>query len=235
MASVLQILKHLNKTTASGETIWVSKVDGNSNKVSGEIISFTPEIGITEVGANNNIEILSAIVNLEKSGLVSNTFSAKIVVAGEENQLAIQVDGNSNLVLYDLGNIAVKVTSAKLDINQGIVNLKWADSNGWDYNYQLIASYDYIKKDSVLGNLGQIYSYGNTPWNISSGKGCAVINSPRTPQSTVKVLKFITYNEGAIDWMIEPDANSSEGKELSNLFNTITKQVSEDFGAFIGL
>jgi hypothetical protein len=247
MATTIEILKQLTQGTNAGSLTWVSKVDGANNAVVAEQQPIAPNIN-TEDGT------YFAYVKLNNSNLVLNTFSAKIISAGQENQTATQSGGNANLILNDTGTSTVKVTSAKLDAFQGSVMLQWSGCNihtersleeaGFgacrgtpvnDNAHKLVASYNYQKTDSNLGNLGQIYSYGNTPWNISTGRGCAVVNSPRGKDSLIKTLKFVAYNEGTIDWILEPDSSTPEGKELINLFNAITKRVAQPFAAFIGV
>jgi hypothetical protein len=247
MATTIEIIKELTKQTNSGAKTWISKVDGHNNKVVAEQQPIAPNINTTD-------GTFFAYVKLDNSNLVLNTFSGKIISAGQERQTATQSGGSPNLILADIGSSTVKVTLAKLDAFQGSLMLQWSGCNinterslkegGFgacvgnpanDNAHKLVASYDFTKTDSNVGKLGQIYSNGNTPWNISTGRGCVLINSPRGTGSLIKTLKFIAYNEGAMDWILEPDTSSIEGKELNNLFNAITKQVAQPFAAFIGL
>jgi len=260
MATTIEIIKELTKKTNLNTIIWLSKVDGATNKVIAEQQPAAPNINTAD-------GTYFAYVKLKNSNLVLNTFSAKIISAGQENQTAIQNTGSSNLILNDTGSSTVKVTLAKLDAFQGSVTLQWNGCNiktekaleeeavlakiegrnpaysgacrGNPINenaHKLVASYDYHKTDSDVGALGQIYFFGNTPWSITTtGMGCALINSPRGKNSLIKTLKFISYDQGVMDWILEPDISSPQGKELMNLFNTITKQKAQPFAAFIGM
>lgn len=249
MATVVEIIKQLTKNTNSGTTNWISKVDGDSNSVVGEECPVAPNVNTAD-------GTYFAYVKLKNSLLVPNTFSAKIISAGQENQTATQSGGSPNLILSDTGSSSVKVTTAKLDTNQGSVMLQWSGCNinsersleeggfgacrGTPSNenaHKLVASYDFQKKDANVGSLGQIYANGNTPWDVSEegGMGVAIINGPRGKDSLIKTLKLLVYNDGVMDWIVEPDSSSAEGKELVNLFNAITKQVAQPFATSIGL
>lgn len=243
MATTIDILKELTKKTNNGSIIWWSTVDGADQTVVGEEALVAPH-------ANTNDGTYFAYVKLKNDRLIPNTFSAKIISAGQENQTAIQFDSNPNLVLSDTGTGSVKVTSARLDTTQGSVMLRWNGCNieeglntcrgsgtPNENAHKLVANYNFQKKDSNMGTLGQIYAYGTTPWSDAEagGRGCVVINNPRGKGSLIKTLKFISYNDGVVDWILEPESSTVEGKELTNLFNAITKQVAQPFATFIGL
>jgi len=252
MATTIEIIKELIKKTNSNSINWISKVDGATNEVVAEQQLVSPNISFIDTNFGADVGYFS-YVKLKNSNLVLDTFSAKIISGGQENQTAIQQGGGDELILTNTGSCIVKVILAKLDAVQGSVMLQWDGCNiktekaleeeglgacrgnpRNDNAHKLVASYDYHKTDSNMGALGQIYSYENTPWNITTGLGCALINSPRGKDSLIKTLKLISYDQGVMNWILEPDASSTEGKELTNLFNAITKQKAQSFATFIG-
>lgn len=248
MATIIEIIKKLTQNTNGNITTWIPKVDGSGNSVLAEEQPIAPNVNTAD-------GTYFAYVKLKNSHLVPNTFSAKIISAGQENQTATQSGGSPNLILSDTGTSTIKVTSAKLDTTQGSVMLQWSGCNissersleeggfgacrGNPSNenaHKLVANYDFQKTDSNMGTLGQIYANGNTPWTVSEGgMGVALVNSPRGKDSLIKTLKLLVYNDGVMDWVIEPDLSTTEGKELTNLFNAITKQVAQPFAASLGL
>lgn len=253
MATMIEIIKELIKKTNSNSINWISRVDGVTNEVVAEQQLVSPNISIIDNGDGTEDVGYFSYVKLKNSNLVLGTFSAKIISGGQENQTAIQQGGVDELILTDTGSSTVKVILAKLDAVQGSVMLQWDGCNiktekaleeeglgacrgnpRNDNAHKLVASYDYHKTDSNMGALGQIYSHGNTPWNITTGLGCVLINSPRGKDSLIKTLKLISYDQGVMNWILEPDASSTEGKELTNLFNAITKQKAQSFATFIG-
>jgi hypothetical protein len=246
MATTIEILKELTKQTNTNSKNWKSIVDGLDNHVMAEEQRIDPSINIED-------GTYFAYVKLQHSNLVPNTFSGKIISAGQENQIAKQISGNQNLILTDIGNSTVKVSSVKLDVNQGSLMLQWTGCNIYspelscgknseENAHKLVATYYYQKKDSNLGTLGQIYTWGITPWSPQlslaepeftiindSQRGCAVINSPKIKNSVIKTLKFLSYKGGVLEWILEPDSSSNEGKELINLYNSINKQIAQPF------
>jgi len=251
MPSVIEILKDITKKTNSGTISWESNIDGVNNKVLAEEQPVAPNI-------NTQDNTYFAFVKMNHDHIVPDSFSAKIISAGEERQSVTQSGGGSNLNIQDTGSSTVKIVSAKLDNLQGTLMLKWngcniqtersldEDGNGVcrgnpsnENAHKIVVDYEYQKFDSNVGNLGQIYTYANTPWadlsqGVIAGPGMAVINSPRGNNSLIKTLKIIFFEERTIKWMSEPESSSSEGKELANLFNAISKQTAQPIADFIG-
>lgn len=256
--SYVQILKELTSQTTDNERTWVSIVDGNTQKIQNE-----SQVIIPNVNTNNDPPTLFAWVQLKNKFLVPNTFSAKIISAGQEVQTLTQTGGSNNLTITQTGVSNSVVTAARIYTDGGHVEIQWNGCNtpsndgggGGDgsgkpcegdptknkeNSHRMIANYEFRKIDGDVGALSQIYINGNTPWTVptptSSGYGCAVIEGPKSKNSVIKSKKIIVYkNNRDIDWILEPDESTPEGKELLNLFKAIGKQTTAGFAAYLGL
>lgn len=256
-ATYVQILKELTRQTTIGSKTWQSTVDGNSGKIENE-----SHVIIPNVNTNDFPPTLFAWVQLKNKLLVPDSFFGKIISAGQEVQTLTQVGGSNTLTITQTGVSNSTITSARIYTDGGHVELKWnscntpSTSGGGGGNgtgapcqgdptrnnenaHRMIANYKFRKQDGNVGELTQIYHTGKTPWLegvVPAGYGVAVINGPKFKGSVIKTKKMIVFkNDNQMDFVLEPDDSSPEGKELNSLLTAITKQVSTGFAASLGL
>lgn len=258
MATNVQILKELNRKATKVEMVWKGKVEGSNG-----IIQNESHVVIPNVNTNDDPPTLFSWTQLKNKLLVSNTFSAKIISAGQEIQTLTQQNGSNNLIIAVTGQSNSIVTAARFYAAGGHVELKWGSCNtpsvdtgggGGDGTgkpcsgdptknnenaHRMIANYEFNKQDGDVGNLTQIYHTGKTPWlegTTNETRGIAIVIGPKFKGSIIKSTKMIVFKPtNIIDWTLEPDDSSPEGKELKSLLTAIMKQVTADYAGSIGL
>lgn len=262
-ASNFEILKKLTHKTSIGTISWKGKVEGSTGLVTNE-----SHVVIPTVNTNDDPPNLFAWIQLKNKLLVLDTFSAKIISAGQEVQTLTQQNGSNSLTISQTGQSNSVVTAARFYAAGGHVELKWSACNtpaangggGGDGTetsnptgkpccgdptrnnenaHRMIANYEFCKQDVDVGTLAQIYHYGKTPWLeqvVSDAYGVAIIIGPKFKGSVIKTTKMIVFKaNNQIDFTLEPEDSTTEGKQLKSLLTEIMKQVSAEYAVTIGL